>query len=315
MPVETIGNRKVYIDSARTTNHTIKICDPANIRGRYEYYLQIHHERIDFNSLLNKLRDFIKEKESKSDEDDTYEWERNVIKDVVEKMRETYDASEISGQNGTTATESDDKVQRVDLDDSEEKRWLDLASRIVEDCIDQFVREFCDQPYLHRVEHSCHARLYEILVSQPIFRGQIGLGVSEYRSQLVHKEWPETTRRERKRRGSFDLVVLTPGLLEKCGNLDAFLDGLLAPPIVIELGLDYGKRHLKGDLEKLCNSAIRHGFIVHLARDRRETAIDEEIRQLENPPKYDDGCIRTTYCFHLREGHSRSQLLIDSESK
>ena len=41
------------------------------------------------------------------------------------------------------------------------------------------------------------------------------------------------------RRGLFDIVVLAPAQFEKV-TLEQFLQGQIEPPIVIEVGLDYG---------------------------------------------------------------------------
>jgi hypothetical protein len=38
--------------------------------------------------------------------------------------------------------------------------------------------------------------------------------------------------------------------------------GLIEPAVVIELGLDFGLAHLKGDIEKLENSKVKHRSIL-----------------------------------------------------
>lgn len=48
--------------------------------------------------------------------------------------------------------------------------------------------------------------------------------------------------------------------------LEPFRAGRLDAPVVIELGLNYGERHLAGDQEKLANSEVQHPYLVHLSR-------------------------------------------------
>ena len=47
--------------------------------------------------------------------------------------------------------------------------WIERASQITELCINELVQEFIEMPYLHRFEHSMHARLYSLLRDQPLF--------------------------------------------------------------------------------------------------------------------------------------------------
>ncbi|WP_369055612.1 hypothetical protein [Kineococcus terrestris] len=66
-------------------------------------------------------------------------------------------------------------------------------------------------------------------------------------------------------RGLFDLVVLAPTQLARAGHRQ-FRDGRIQAPIAVELGLDYGLEHLRGDDAKFRNSRVRHPYLVHLAR-------------------------------------------------
>jgi len=60
---------------------------------------------------------------------------------------------------------------------------------------------------------------------------------------------------------------------------------------VIEVGLDYDLTHLAGDEEKLVNSCVAYGYLIHL---EREAGADPGIEKIINQPK-GDGCIRTAY--------------------
>ena len=94
-------------------------------------------------------------------------------------------------------------------------------------------------------------------------RGWYPIDDSGFKTQLIHKEWPETRPRKKpelmvdRRRGSFDVVVLAPSQLEKA-TLEQFTVGRIDAPIVIELGLGYWNDHLSGDREKLTNSRVQH---------------------------------------------------------
>src|SRR5471030_3282732 len=118
--------------------------------------------------------------------------------------------------------------------------WLQEAIQATERSIDALVREFLEAPYLHRVEHSLHMRLWDLLRSQSgDFAGTFHLGDDLAVTQLVHKEWPETFARPEKnnRRGNFDIVVLSPKLLAGCQTIEEFREGRLPAPIVVEMGL------------------------------------------------------------------------------
>ena len=110
---------------------------------------------------------------------------------------------------------------------------------------------------------------------------------------MIQKEWPETIPREAKgnRRGTFDLVVLSPDLLATCDGIDVFLAGRLAAPIVIEIGLDYDGRHAAHDTAKLIDNKPHHGYVVHLVRDLpRDLATEAILLGIE-----DQTGIRTAY--------------------
>ena len=136
--------------------------------------------------------------------------------------------------------------------------WVEQAMRITEICIDDLVREFLELPYLHRVEHSIHTRLHAILSTQPHFARHFPLGEEGMVTQAIHKEWPESIARQEGRRGNFDLAILPPHLLKR-SSLEDFANGRVVPPIVIEMGMNYGDDHLAKDGEKLANSKVKHG--------------------------------------------------------
>ena len=100
--------------------------------------------------------------------------------------------------------------------------WVAEAVNAVEASITTLIDEFLAQPFIHRVEHSLHVRLMQLLSEWEHLRGWYPIDDSGFKTQLIHKEWPETRPRKKKselivdrRRGSFDVVVLAPSQLEK----------------------------------------------------------------------------------------------------
>ena len=153
--------------------------------------------------------------------------------------------------------------------------WVAEAVKAVEASITKLIDEFRAQPFIHRVEHSLHARLMQLLSEWEHLRGWYPIADSGFKTQLIHKEWPETKPRKKRkkepelivdaRRGSFDVVVLAPSQLEEA-TLEQFTVGRIDAPIVIELGLGYWNDHLSGDRDKLTNSGVQHPYLVHLSR-------------------------------------------------
>lgn len=148
--------------------------------------------------------------------------------------------------------------------------WVAGAVRAVEASITKLAEEFRVHPFAHRVEHSWHVRLIQLLSEREELRGWHPLEEGGFKSQLIHKEWPETYGEElkdgtSKRRGSFDIAIVTPDQLRRA-SIDQFRLGRIAAPIVIELGLGYWDKHLLADHEKLKDSKVQHGYLVHLSR-------------------------------------------------
>ena len=163
--------------------------------------------------------------------------------------------------------------------------WVSDAVPLVEDAIGSLVDRFVSAPYLHRVEHSFHAELISELRRHDKLRACVEIGASGLTTQLIHKEWPETVVRGGRgktveRRGLFDIVVLAPAQFEKV-ILEQFLQGRIEPPIVIEVGLDYGLKHINGDICKLLTSKVPHPYLIHLSRiGPRVEAVEDRIDEI-----------------------------------
>ena len=166
--------------------------------------------------------------------------------------------------------------------------WVSDAVPLVEAAIGSLVDAFVSAPYLHRVEHSFHAELISELRKHDELRACVEIGASGLTTQLIHKEWPETVvRAERgktvERRGLFDIAVLAPAQFEEA-TLEQFLQGRIEPPIVIEVGLDYGLKHIDGDIDKVLTSKVPHPYLIHLSRmGRRVEAVENRIKKITPP--------------------------------
>lgn len=180
----------------------------------------------------------------------------------------------------------------------------------VETVLDEVVTVFLARPYLHRVGHSLHVELYLRLKEQADLRGEFQLRTGEM-TQLVHKEWPETrpdlSPGASGKRGAFDMVVMSPEGLA-AASLEQFRQGRIAAPIVIEVGLDYGKKHLEDDGMKMFDSGVRVPYLLHLSRvrDVNTTVIEAYVGA---PP----GQMRVAYVHHDPRGGTRYKRLGDSE--
>jgi hypothetical protein len=186
--------------------------------------------------------------------------------------------------------------------------WIQEAKWLVERALDQLVHEFIEFPYLHRVEQSLHARLFQMLGTQPHFSRLFPLKDTGTYTQTIHREWPEAKMRPSKtRRGMFDLAIIAPDQLERIAVGD-FKEGRLVAPIAIEMGVDCKVTHLADDIDKLLNSEIPYAYLVHFLR---ESYSDAQCESLVLQP---GGNIKITYV-RILHGQAFFKLLGDSEIK
>lgn len=260
-----VGDRLVKVVTGRRTQ-TVNVCTPDGRAGEYEFVVRIrppfadpnHLDAAGFESVDSLLQHLISHFGG--------ELERSPASRVVQLRPPTL------------------------VEQLPPTPWEEEAQVAVEWAIDQLVDEFVESPYLHRCEHSLHCRLYELLMTRPELNEVIGFG--RWRTQSVHKEWPEYRPRPGKRgRGNFDLAILSPDSIQ-IATLDSFLNGRIRPSFAIELGLDYGLDHLTGDIAKFRNSAIRGSYLVHFVR---EGFVDDHCSVESNVL---DCGIRSAYCRH-----------------
>jgi hypothetical protein len=250
--ITTQSGRNLYL-CTRTQSQTVNICNANNRRGDYDWIVRLFQPEVATEA---EIRDHAENPA------DLVLWLQNAKRASVEK-------------EPPPDLPADQPLLAVPTPTPDEEAWIRVAVCIVEQSIDQLVREFLRVPNLHRVEHSLHARLFGILAAQPHFGRELPLHDRGALTQPLHKEWPETIPQENTRRGNFDLAVLTPWQLQNC-NVPDFRDGRLPAPIVIEMGLDYRAAHLAADRDKLIHSQVPHAYRVHLTRvgpDERATAI------------------------------------------
>src|SRR5437016_7962145 len=246
MSVLRIGDRTVYLVRGKGKSDTVNVCDANSRRGQYDWIIRVLKPTTiseDALSRFNEVRALV-------------DWLKNQPDVVIQQQPETEESP---------ATIVTPPVQTAY--DASTDTWTQEAKWLVEHTLEQLAHEVMEFPYLHRREHSLHARLFAMLAGQPHFSRLVPLGKAGLLTQTIHKEWPETKPREARKRGNFDLAILAPEQL-KTARLDEFLQGRLPAPIVIEIGLDYDAGHLAEDEEKLANSEVAYPYLVHFERER-----------------------------------------------
>jgi len=230
----------------RAKAQTVRICTKDNRIGQYDYVLRLYSPH------------FTSEDELKSQNFQT-------IESCVIYLKKKYNAKEEKSPDKGEHTGKDKSPTRPIVKRTvSPSSWDKKIAKVVEETIDQFVCEFLEFPYLHRREHSIHCELYRLLYSRRILSGHHPMG--KWFSQLVHKEWPEVSPRyEKFQRGTIDLCIISPEKLKNC-SWKEFIEGKIVPSIGIEVGLDYNSKHLESDLDKLSNSSINFGYVIHLVR-------------------------------------------------
>ncbi len=286
MGVLTVGDRTVFLRRGKGTSDTVNVCDAANRVSQYEWKIRVFKPTAVTENDLAGFRDV----------PSMIEWLKNQPDVVVEKPE---------AEPSPCVSEQAMPLPSKAPYDATSDPWMQEAKWLVEHTLEQLAHEVMEFPYLHRCEHSLHARLFAMLSAQPHFSRLFPLANTGTFTQTIHKEWPETKPEQGHRRGNFDLAVLAPAQLTGA-RLDDFLHGRIPAPIVIEIGLDYGASHLAEDEEKLLNSDVQYPYLVHIERERyRDPKID---RILLKP----SGRIRTIYV-HLLRGETFYKMILDTD--
>ena len=254
-----VGDRRIVIAIGRKTQ-TISICTSENKPGVYQ-------ERYRLTGVPQlRSEDFV------------------GINDLVHLRAWIADEFGSAAQHAGTDTGRRPLPQLIAAPPADDL-WLRESAGAVETSIDRLIEDFMAEPFLHRVEHSVHTQLVGLLVSQKRFAGTHLIGSTGRSTQLVHKEWPETIAdAAANKRGSFDIAVLAPNQLTHA-TLDHLRTGTIAAGIVIEMGLNYRMRHLQQDYDKLVNSKVPYGYLVHLSRDTaRDKAVETFLARADRHP-------------------------------
>lgn len=253
-----VAGRRVKIVRG-TASQTVNICTPANEIGTYETTYRLSLDVPVDGAELAALAD---------------------LEALGRSLKGRGAQSEVPGKPGARALTS---VKAPPADDA----WVVEAQAAVDAAISTLVRQFLEQPYLHRVEHSLHTLLHRLLTEHRRLSEVVPL-VGGQETQLIQKEWPETVARPSekgtRKRGSFDIAILSPAQV-RAATLEQFEEGRIDAPIVIEVGLDYGQKHLQDDMEKLRNSRVPVPYLLHLSRLPIKTApiVEAELAKCTPP--------------------------------
>jgi len=251
-----ICGRKVKVKTG-TKSQTVNVCSSRNIHGEYDYIVRLSQPFISEDILLRQSFGSIEDMVRHLERQHFGQVERAPVRQSSENSK--------AGSTIVPRVPVAPAVPRKPADTEPHSSWERSAVLVVEESIDQFILEFIQFPYLHRVEHSIHCELFKILTARKIFSRTYPMG--RWLTQPVHKEWPEVLPRPEKgnRRGNFDLSVIAPERLKSCSFTD-FREGRVRPSILIEVGLDYDLGHLTNDAAKLKNSGIPDSYLLHLVR-------------------------------------------------
>lgn len=280
-----IEGRDTYVNT-RGKSQTIKFCDCRNLRGEYEFYYRIRPINDDYKStevMEEKLDSF-------HSLDRAHSWLKAI--GAVDELNEQLISAPEHSEDPLPETSYDAEVQNRD--------WLENAIRETELVIDELLMEFVKEPYHHRVEHCLHTRIIQLLNSKPTLNKQYELGKLNKFTKQIHKEWPTSVAETGKRKGNHDVAIHSSESLNICGHINDFLEGRVPAPIVIEVGLDYGPKHLQGDCQKLKRQTHTIGYLIHLVRGRSMN--QEEKNIIDAVQKGDYGAhVRIAYAFIHRK--------------
>jgi hypothetical protein len=242
--VATRGGRSFWFKDRRvivrtgTKSQTVNVCTRQNVRGKYTAVYRL--------PVLSAI-------------------EEADVPEMADLL--AFETWLVETRNARPEGPSGQPVIRASVDTSAiDEAWLRGAVEKVEQAVDLLVDDFAKHPYRHRVEHSLHLQLFRALTDQCPFDELKPVGESSLLAGLIHKEWPETRpSKDTEQRGLFDLAVLAPSQLAQA-TIDQYRQGRIHAPIVVEVGLDYGRAHLERDLDKLRNSQVPYAYVVHFSR-------------------------------------------------
>lgn len=261
MPELRICDRRIIIVSDKKSQ-TVNVCTASGKKGVYDWVVRFQKDVPVANEARGvgpaSIEEFVG-------------WLKQTLLGTVERVPPTCDP--LLGQDWRPVADPETPFGQQTMAAADKK-------------INQLVVEFLEHPYLHRSEYNLHCELYEYL-SRTVEPKVHHLACGD-RVQLIHKEWPEShwkTRlgnfevkelwppsgdgvgpRRSKKRGQYDVAVLSPSTVEDCTDIQTYLDGKLQPVAAFEFGLLEKFDHLRSDIAKLINNRIRYGAVLHFVR-------------------------------------------------
>jgi hypothetical protein len=283
MPAQ-IDGRLVYVRTG-PDSQTINVCDDSNIHGRYERRFRLRPVNEQY-----RQEQMVAEINRRGSAGDTIEQLAQWLVDNLGAVCELGPGAPIAADG--VGDEPADIPEHLAA--NQPQPWFTHAVWAVERAINDLVDEFTKFPYMHRVEHCLHTRLVQLLRHQWPIGGTFALGNTGAQTQLVHKEWPATRAFPGRRRGSFDVAILSPQVVSDCQDLQAFSQGLLPASIAIEVGLNYGVGHLSDDEAKLAHCRVPAAYLLHFVRSRSLNQREREV--LYATPKLPSGHVIKKAC-------------------
>ncbi len=175
-----VCGRKVKVKTG-TKSQTVNICAHSNIHGEYDYVVRLRPPFISDGAILQQ--DF------------------HSVEDLVRYLERQHfgsvEKTPVVSLAGTTHPRAEHLFRAAHAEavvTSPQRQigipshtpWETDAVLAVEQAIDQLIREFISFPYLHRVEHSIHCELFQILASKKIFSRTYPM--DRWVTQPIHKE-------------------------------------------------------------------------------------------------------------------------------
>ncbi|MGG1400167.1 hypothetical protein ABE288_20445 [Bacillus salipaludis] len=135
------------------------------------------------------------------------------------------------------------------------------VNSIVNSSIEQFCKDFIDNPYLCYTEHGIHAYFYNILF-QNLAPEQRYIDIGSHKVCVLQKEYPTNHNLDKSKRQNWDIAVINAKQLNFPSYDHLELDS------VIEFGLNEPLEHLQDDLNRILHSKanVTNKFLVHLHR-------------------------------------------------
>jgi hypothetical protein len=288
-----VCNRRVITRCGRK-NKTVSVCTEEGIKGKYAFVVEFEKNEDD---VEDRLRTFSGE----------------TVPQLILDLKNTW-----GGHIRRVPPVEDALLHNADLKQQADghSHFGTSTMHLVEQHVNDLVRDFLRSPYSHRSEHNLHCELYRRLACEKSLARTYTIGTTTQEGRLLHKEWPERFAKDRVgsfdphviwplnrpycvgphvsvTRGTYDIALLSPTTIAECVELNRYIDGNLVPTVVVEFGLNEGYDHLRSDTAKVINNKVRYGVLVHFVRPHTTDNFDaaHELCRLVHTNSH----IRTAY--------------------